>query len=192
MAKTTKTRKVLKPGSGRILIAAPFLNDFYFGRSVVLLADHGKEGSFGIVMNKPLDLQFNDILQEFPNFTAGVYVGGPVKSDSLFFVHTLGEAIPQSVKIIDGLYWGGDIDEIRSAIVEGRIEARQIRFFLGYSGWSPDQLERELEEHSWVVTQATTNELLDAEPAKMWNGLVRSLGKNYSDWVNYPIDPRMN
>jgi putative transcriptional regulator len=192
MAKEPKTRKLLKPGSGKVLIAAPFLSDYYFGRSVVLLADHGSEGSFGIVMNKPLDIRFNDILDEFPSFSAGIYVGGPVKSDSLFFVHTLGESIPQSVKIIDGLYWGGDIDEVRSAIVEGRIEARQIRFFLGYSGWAPDQLESELKENSWVVAQANCTELLDADPADLWKGLVKSLGKEYAEWINYPIDPRMN
>lgn len=192
MTATKRIKKPVKPGSGKVLVAAPFLNDFYFGRSVVLLADHSKEGSFGIVLNKPLDIRFNDILEEFPNFTAGVYVGGPVKSESLFFIHTLGESIPQSVRIIEGLYWGGDIDEVRSAIIEGRIKAGQIRFFLGYSGWAPRQLEQELEEHSWVVTQAKTKELLGTEPVQLWKNMVKRLGSEYSEWINYPIDPRMN
>ena len=182
----------LKPGNGKVLIAAPFLNDFYFGRSVVLLADHTHEGSFGIVMNKPLDLRFNDIIEEFPAVDAGVFIGGPVKPDSLFFVHTLGDAIPQSVRILDGLFWGGDIDDIRTGIRENKIASSQIRFFLGYSGWGPKQLDKEMTAHSWVVSKAKSPELLNADPVQLWKKMVKGLGSEYAEWLSYPIDPRLN
>lgn len=168
------------------------MNEFYFRRSVVLLADHNKEGSFGLVMNKPIDMKFNELLAEFPAFDARVFLGGPVKTDNLYFIHTLGEAIPRSLKIIEGLYWGGDIDYVKDLISGSSITTNQIRFYLGYAGWGPKQLESELEEFSWVIGRAKSETLLKAKPDNMWATMVKKLGPEYAEWVNYPIDPSLN
>ncbi|MCD4737049.1 MAG: YqgE/AlgH family protein, partial [Bacteroidales bacterium] len=79
-----------EPTKGKILISEPFLTDYYFKRSVVLLAEHNEDGSFGLILNKPVNLEFNDILKNFPTFHGQMFLGGPVKTDSLFFIHTLG------------------------------------------------------------------------------------------------------
>ncbi|HNW98042.1 MAG TPA: YqgE/AlgH family protein [Bacteroidales bacterium] len=182
----------IKPAQGTLLISEPFLKDFYFRRSVVLLAEHDENGSFGLIINKPLEIKLNEVIVDFPEFDADVYLGGPVKTDSLFVLHTIGNKIPNSLKIIEGLYWGGDINTIKKLVEEKKINKKQIRFFIGYSGWDPDQLNNELKENSWVIKKLKSEKILKEPPAEMWKNLIISLGDEYSTWLNYPLDPMMN
>lgn len=182
----------LKPAQGTLLISEPFLRDYYFRRSVVLLAEHDENGSFGLIINKPLEIKINEIVKDFPDFDTKVYIGGPVKTDNLFVLHTLGNKISGSSKIMDGLYWGGDIDMIKSMIEEKKIRSQNIRFYIGYSGWDPDQLNREMKENSWVVTKLKTEKILLESPTDMWKNILKSMGEDYSVWINYPLDPMMN
>ena len=101
----------LEPKQGNVLISEPLMSDFHFGRSVILLIDHVEsEGSFGVIINKRLNARVNQIVDEFPDFDAAAYLGGPVADNQLFFIHTLGDLIPESIPIIKGLYWGQNID----------------------------------------------------------------------------------
>lgn len=188
---------LINPAQGKILVSEPFLNDFYFKRSIVLLAEHNDEGTFGLVLNKPTDIKLSEIIndrtfripEDFDNF---VYLGGPVKTDSLFFIHTRNDLINKCIKIIDGLYWGGDINLVNQLIEAKTLSKNDIRFYIGYSGWEPKQLDRELYEHSWVVANTNVDFLLKNPPDTLWKNAVKLLGKKYSDWVNYPIDPQLN
>ncbi len=182
----------IKPGKGKLLISEPFLLDYYFKRSVVLLAEHNEEGSFGIIMNKPVSAKFNEIVKNFPEFNAQLYLGGPVKNDSLFFIHTLGDRIEGSLEIIDGLYWGGNIEAIREMITLNILNPADIRFYIGYSGWTANQLDAELKRNSWVVSRAKVEQLLNTQPNKLWSLTLQNLGKEYALWTNFPSDPSMN
>ncbi|MCK4361336.1 MAG: YqgE/AlgH family protein [Bacteroidales bacterium] len=182
----------IKPGKGKLLISEPFLLDYYFKRSVVLLAEHNEEGSFGIIMNKPVSAKFNEIVKNFPEFNAQLYLGGPVKNDSLFFIHTLGDHIEGSLEIIDGLYWGGNIEAIKEMITLNILNPADIRFYIGYSGWTANQLDAELKKNSWVVSRATVDQLLNTQPNKLWSLTLQNLGKEYALWTNFPSDPSMN
>ena len=122
----------IKPAKGKILISEPFLIDYYFKRSVVLLAEHNEEGTFGLIINKPVDIALSDVLHDFPEFDSPVYLGGPVKTDSLYFIHTLGDRLENSLEITEGLYWGGDIEVVKEMITLGKITAKEIKFFVGY------------------------------------------------------------
>ena len=86
----------LNVSKGRLLLAEPFMEDTYFKRSVVFLTEHNEEGAFGFILNKPLEITVNDVLKDFPDFFAPVFMGGPVQSDSLFYIHTQGEFIAVS------------------------------------------------------------------------------------------------
>jgi putative transcriptional regulator len=186
-----KTNNV-KPARGKILISEPFLWDYFFKRSVVLLAEHNEEGTFGVIVNKPIKASFNEVVKDFPNFNSKVFLGGPVQSDSLFFIHTLGEEIANSMEIIPGIFWGGDIERVREMIEMNLIEPSQVRFFVGYSGWAPKQLDGELERNSWLVSNINARELLNSNPSMMWNRSLRRMGKEYAHWNNFPDDPALN
>ncbi|MDP2236396.1 MAG: YqgE/AlgH family protein [Bacteroidales bacterium] len=182
----------LKPAKGRALIAEPFMGDFYFGRSVVLLIEHNLEGTFGLVMNKPSGSTFNDIILDFPPFNAMVYIGGPVQTDNLFFMHTLGNEIPGSEEVIPGLYWGGELEAVKELMTIGSLKSENIRFFLGYSGWESLQLEGELKRNAWVVSETNLNSLLKTKSNKMWNHFLQRMGPTYDLWRSFPVDPEMN
>lgn len=190
--KENKKFSNIPPASGRILISEPLLQDFYFKRSVVLLADHSDEGTFGLILNKPVDVRFNDVIKGFPNFNAPLYLGGPVQTSNLYFIHTLGDLIEGSMKIQDGLYWGGDIEQVKEMMTLNQITPFNSRFFIGYSGWVGKQLDRELDENSWVVSSASTEQLIMSNPENLWRDIVRTLGKEFALWANYPPDPLLN
>ncbi len=182
----------MRPGPGKILISEPFLFDYYFKRSVVLLAEHNKDGSFGVIINKPLTLKFDEVVKDFPDFGAKIYLGGPVSNDSLFFVHTLGETISGSLQILDGLYWGGDLEQVKTMITLGQLNPDNIRFFIGYSGWMAKQLDMELKRDSWLVSRLTADDVMHSNPNEMWKKSIKELGDDYLSWINFPIDPGMN
>lgn len=182
----------LKPSKGKILISEPLLADNYFKRSVVLLAEHNEEGSFGIIMNKPIDNKFNEIVTDFPEYTGQLFLGGPVSNSSLFFIHTLGDLIENSMKIMDGLYWGGDIESVRELMILKQINPGQIRFCVGYSGWGSTQLDDELKKNSWLVSGLPAEDLMNTDPDTLWEYALKKLGAEYSYWENFPTDPGLN
>lgn len=94
----------LKPEAGRILLAEPYLNDYYFSRAALLLIDHDDSGCFGVVLNKPLKISANEAINDFPECNIPVSLGGPVETNRVFFLHTLGGAIPGGLEIKPGLF----------------------------------------------------------------------------------------
>lgn len=183
----------LEPKQGNLLLSEPTMNDFHFGRSVVLLIDHSEaDGSFGIIMNKSLNVRLNEIVDVFPDFDAPVYLGGPVAEDQIFFMHTLGDLIPDCCKIMDGLYWGGDTDTLNTLIATGIADYTNVRFFLGYSGWSSGQLVEELVRNSWIVSETDSETLFHTPVEEMWKSYVSRMGKSYEMWKRFPKNPEDN
>lgn len=177
----------LEPKRGNILISEPLMNDLHFGRSVILLVDHEEsEGSFGVIINKTLNVGVSQIVDEFPDFEAPAYLGGPVCDNQLFFVHTLGEMIPESSPIIDGLFWGGDSDTLKTLISTGIANESNTRFYLGYSGWDAGQLVSELVRNTWLVGNITTQQLFSIPEEMMWQSFVHQAGKQYEMWKRFP------
>ncbi len=179
------------PEPGKILIAEPGLMDQYFKRSVILLVEHNQKGSVGFVLNRMIDMSLNELLPDFPNFDTNISIGGPVTPNSIHFVHTLGEIIPDSVQVSDGLYWGGNFDALKALIISGKATSRQVRFFVGYSGWGEKQLDKELKEHSWVVSELDVVKIMTGKD-DMWTKTVSQLGQKYKPWTIYPENPSLN
>lgn len=182
---------IIKPSQGKVLVAEPFVGDYYFKRSVILLAEHNEEGSYGMIFNKPLYVKLNELITDFPKFDADLFLGGPVKTDSLFYIHKFQE-VDNSIKISEDLYWGGNLDNIKELIALNKLNKENIRFFIGYSGWSPKQLDTELRENSWVVTRTKSDILLNEPPNDIWKRIVLGLGEDYAHWINFPINPDWN
>jgi putative transcriptional regulator len=180
------------PTQGSILIAEPFLAGSYFNRSIILLASFNETGAVGFILNKKVDFPVEDIFIDFPDFDSEIHIGGPVGTDSVYFIHTLGDAIPESIHIFENLYWGGDFEVLKNQIKLGLVDSNQVRFFLGYSGWGPGQLEEEIKENSWLVTQIPQAELMTINENTMWADAVRSMGGKYKMWENFPENPSLN
>jgi len=180
------------PRQGHILIAEPFLAGTYFNRSIILLATYGEQGAIGFILNKKVDYPVEDLFVNFPDFDSEIHIGGPVGTDSIYFIHTLGDSIPGSINIKDNLYWGGDFEVLKTKIKLGLVSSQQVRFFLGYSGWDAGQLEEEINENSWLVADVSQDDMMTIDENVMWAKSVRDMGGKYSMWENFPENPSLN
>ena len=181
------------PSRGKVLISEPFLYDEMFGRSVILLLDHSTDGTMGLVLNKPLPLSLNDVLKEFKDINnIPIYKGGPLSTDTLFYLHTLKD-VEDSLQIGKGVYLNGDFDAIRRYILQGNDIDGKIRFFLGYSGWEHDQLCQEIEENTWLIGSTGISSLMDEKgSAELWKNVLGQLGGKYEIWSRFPQIPTLN
>jgi len=178
---------------GQLLIAEPsIIGDLSFNRSVILLADHNKEGSVGFILNKPLKYKLKDLLPEI-NSDFKIYNGGPVEQDNLYFIHNIPDLITNSIEISNGIFWGGDFELTKELINTGLIKKKNIRFFLGYTGWDSNQLEAEMEANSWILTKNIyENKILNKPSAHFWKERILDLGGEYLIWSNAPENPILN
>ncbi|HKK43226.1 MAG TPA: YqgE/AlgH family protein [Bacteroidales bacterium] len=180
------------PEKGKILISEPFLPDAFFNRSIIYLTDHSPQGSVGFILNKKLDLKISTAVEGFEGLDEFLNMGGPVAPDTLHYIHSVGNEIPNSVEVSSNIFWGGDIETIRSLIGKGQIDSTQIRFFLGYSGWSAGQLERELQENSWVIARVNPEVVMNNRGEDAWKKVLRSFKNKYRMWAEFPDSPEMN
>jgi len=177
---------------GTVLISEPFLSDNYFRRSVVYLTEHNKDGSLGFVLNKPLDIRINEVVDDFPETDIPISVGGPVSNNTVHYLHTLGDIIPESVVVEEGIYWGGDFELIKELISAGNIKSHELRFFLGYAGWSAEQLDGELKENAWLVSRISPRMIMQNTDFKFWSNVMGRYKNKYRAWANFPEDPGLN
>jgi len=188
-----KSLNKLPPKKGRLLLAEPFMADLYFKRSVVLLTEHNKDGAFGFILNKPLELTINEVMLDFPVFDAQIYMGGPVQADSLFYIHTQGKFIEGSLEIANGLFWSGNFNQLKQMVKNQQIFPHEIKFFVGYAGWDFDQLNTEIEkEESWLITDLTSESVNDLNDVELWQKTLQKMGKKQSLLSNFPEDPSLN
>jgi putative transcriptional regulator len=180
------------PEKGKILISEPFLPDSFFNRSIVYLTDHTPEGSVGFILNKKLDLKVSSAITGFRGWNENLNMGGPVAPDTLHYLHNQGDLIPKSVRVDENIFWGGDIDCVRQLVRAGKITQSQIRFFLGYSGWSAGQLENELKENSWVIARVKSDIVMNNRGDDTWKRVLRSFNNKYRIWADFPDSPEMN
>lgn len=182
----------LKPLTGRVLVAEPLLQDKFFQRTTILLIEHNEEGSFGVILNKMLSGAQSEIFEAL-GIKLSIYFGGPVDTKSVFFIHRRPDIIRGGTNIGGSLYWGGNSDDFFDALENGAIKEDEFRFFMGYSGWGPGQLEKELSENTWAVAiPSNIDQLLSIPPDDLWKRMVYHLGKEYRFWTLLPSDPQLN
>lgn len=180
----------LQPGT--ILIADPFLKDPNFLRSVIFLCNHTDDGSFGFVLSKKSEYVMGDLFDNLEGCTFPVFYGGPVQQDTIHFLHRCPGLITGGEKITENIYWGGEFEEMMLLLKENKISEQDIRLFLGYSGWSKNQLEGELKEKSWLTTYGTGKLVFINDIKLIWAESLKQLGGKYEQLINYPLDPQLN
>ena len=154
--------------AGKFLVAKPVLNDANFSRTVVLLLQHGPDGAFGLVVNRPADA---------PEAPVPVFVGGPCKFQGLILLHDQEEWVESeerpSAEVCPGVFLG-DADCLKRIADPPPGHGWKFRVFTGYSGWGPGQLEAEMKEGAWAIVPANAHHLFDTSISEMWVRLVPS------------------
>lgn len=177
---------------GRLLIADPFLRDPNFMRSVVFICEHKDEGSFGFVLNRKYEQNLGELITGIETDDFPVYYGGPVQIDTIHFLHQRPDLIDGGAIVADNIFWGGDFETVIQLIKNNRITNRDIRFFIGYSGWGEGQLEEEMKTKSWITGEGTRKLIFPANVDNTWKDALKQLGGEYVQMTNYPIDPQLN
>jgi putative transcriptional regulator len=181
------------PRKGSVLLSDPFLNDSYFSRSVIILCDYSKEGAFGFVLTNYLELDLAKIDSSFPVKNAKISVGGPVDNEHIFYIHQFGDRVEESIQIMDDLFFGGNYNQLQELINEKEENQKKVRFFLGYSGWSSEQLIEELKENSWiVVNNINGNEIINTSNQDFWKYCMEKQGDRFKIISKFPKNPNEN
>ncbi len=178
---------------GNLLIAKPFLGDPNFERGVILLCDYNLEGSFGFVLNQVTNVLLGDVIKEniYPDIP--LYLGGPVEKNTLHFIHKRPDLISGGSEVLPGVFWGGDFETAKLLLNLNTLSNKDVRFFVGYSGWGGGQLDAEVNiEESWIVTTTDKDFLFDTNPDYFWREVLKNMGGEYKSIAHYPIDPRLN
>lgn len=198
------------PETGLLLVAGTGLRDENFKRTVILLCEHTPGGSFGLTLNRPLDLTVADAIEGL-EVDAPLYLGGPVQNNTIHVLHTCRDLADSSAEIMEGVYWGGDFNLIRELLNARSLTHAapdDFRFYLGYAGWGEGQLDRELAEDAWFLADASADTdspetalraadiardfILTDQPDRLWSRVLKAMGGDYAILSNYPEDPRLN
>jgi putative transcriptional regulator len=179
--------------TGRLLISEPFMLDPNFKRSVILLTEYSEGGAMGFILNQPGEYLLGDLLPEVSYSEMPVFFGGPVANNTLHFIHCCPEKIGGGIEIGGGIYWGGDFEAVKALITSYQLKGNEIRFFTGYSGWTPSQLDDEIKEDSWIVADKLNKEIIFTKNEEnLWREVVIGLGQRYAHIANFPENPELN
>lgn len=165
----------LTPG---FLIAVPQLGDPNFHRALILMLEHTGEGALGIVVNRTASIHLDEVarLQHVSvrdgMASAPVYVGGPVQPERGFVLHGRDD-IDESVEVRDGLYISSSTDSLK-LLLAGPVE--DFRLCLGYAGWGPGQLEKEMQEGAWIAAPLDVRHVLRTPHEQAWDAVLRDMG----------------
>lgn len=158
------------------------------------MVEHNEEGSLGFVLNQPMNLSLNDVVEVGgeKELDIPLYSGGPVGSDTLHVVHQLGDHVTDSKVVSEHVFWGGDFEQIKFLLANKNADWKDFRFFVGYSGWAPGQLQEELKLKSWIVARGKESQVFNLDTAKLWEALMEGEGGKYKFLKKSPLKPDWN
>ena len=169
-------------GAPTFLIAVPQLVDPNFFRSVVLLVEHSDEGSMGIVVNRPIELEIGEFCasQDMTfngDATQPIFQGGPVQTDRAFILHESEQEGPETETVMGNIRLSYSLESL-SMLVEEPPE--HLKVFLGYAGWGAGQLESEIHQNSWLTVKADPAVVFETPPHERWHKSLQTMGLDLS------------
>ena len=170
-AAAADAQPALAPEKGRFLIAAEDLGDPNFFRTVVLMLDYSEKGAMGVVVNRPTAVPASDLLPKLADLRGNVYLGGPVEQGGVVLVVRHGSSPEGFHHVAQDLYTGANLEGVLDLLSQG-LSAERIRVYAGYAGWGPGQLDREIEQGSWLVARAAPEQVFDPRPEGLWRKLI--------------------
>jgi len=187
------------PKAGRLLVATPLLGDPNFRRAVVLIVEHEEtEGTLGVVLNKPTKIPVGQVLEQWTELATNpsvLFRGGPVAQNSAIALAMVpGKEEPLGWRALDGapaLARLGLLDlDAPPRLLAPAIQS--LRVYAGYAGWSPGQLDAEIDEGAWFVLPAEPADVFAAEPELLWRAVLRRQHGDLAFLATYPDDPGLN
>lgn len=150
---------------GKVIVSSPDINDPNFENTPILLVEHNEQGAVGFILHLPLMKNLNE-LTEFVQYPAiPLYIGGPMDQESLFFLHRRPDLIDGGIPIKNDVNYSGDFQQVLMHLQNQTLTEKDIRLFIGYAGWDPQQLEEEIKEGSWIVSEHITSYVFDEDQA---------------------------
>jgi putative transcriptional regulator len=187
------------PKAGRLLVATPLLGDPNFKRAVVLIVEHEEvEGTLGVVLNRPTAIGVGQVLEQWTELTTEpsvVFRGGPVAPNSALALALIpGKEEPVGWRALDGAPSLARLGLLDLDTPPGLLATAitSLRVYAGYAGWSPGQLEAEIEEGAWYVLSAEPGDVFVADPGMLWRQVLRRQDGDLAFVATYPDDPTMN
>ncbi len=162
------------PKKGTFLVAKRSMPDPRFRRTVILLLEHGDDGTLGLIINRPMDIPLSQALPDLDGIAKQkhfLFFGGPVAADRLIFL-VRSDAQPQeTAPVMADVYYSASKEALERAIRQ-RKGSQELRMFLGHSGWAGGQLEAELARGDWLVVQADPQTVFEQNPERIWPKLI--------------------
>lgn len=178
---------------GTLLIASPEVDTGFFARTVLLVCEHNPVGSFGLVVNKPLDVDLPEEvanLKQAANPRIAIRSGGPVHTNQMMLLHTSDQAENQALKVCENVYLGGNLTFLQTALNDP--SGPWVSLYFGYTGWGAGQLEREFLDGQWFICPSSQHALFEVPSDKLWQVLLREMGGKYATLSMIPVDLSLN
>ncbi len=178
---------------GSFLIASPDIDSGIYFRSVLIICEHSPAGSFGLIINKNLEMELPDEIlnvKELNNDNVQIRAGGPIQPNQMMLLHSSDHIPDQTLKLCEGVYLGGDLQFLQEAISDPKGPAVCLCF--GYAGWGAGQLEREFLSGGWFLHPGSAKHVFDTPPEKIWQMILREMGGKYATLSMIPEDLSLN
>ncbi len=178
---------------GSLLIASPDIDTGVYFRSVIIICEHSPTGSFGLIINKSLDVELPEELinvKEFVNPNVQIRAGGPIQPNQMMLLHASDQISDQTLKLCEGVYLGGDLQFLQEAVAN--VNGPALRLCFGYCGWGAGQLEREFLSGGWFLHAASAKPIFQTPPEKVWQTILREMGGKYATLSMIPEDLSLN
>ncbi len=178
---------------GEILVSNyTLVNDIEFNKTLILIVESNNEGIVGFIFNKESDYYLSDIDEQLKEINLKIYKGGPVKIDTLHFIHRSNKFLTNSTKVTNEIYWGTEFEKAIELIKSNKLKKDDVKFFIGYSGWDKNQLKDEIEDGSWhILKKINENDILENK-SNIWKLKLEELGEYFKIWSNSPENPNLN
>jgi putative transcriptional regulator len=161
-----------------LLVSMPQMLDPNFARSVVLLAEYGSHGAFGLVINRQMNEPAHEVIRPEPPMDiqkdVHLYVGGPVEPNRAWVLTAHRDLDGEALEIMAGVYLSASPQLIRHAL-QAAPDPR-LRLVIGYAGWAPGQLDDELAASAWLMAPVQPDLVFEIPLDRMWETAIRRLG----------------
>ncbi len=180
--------------AGTLLVASPDLSDEIYQRSVIVLCEHSMAaGSFGLMINKKLTIDLPNDSLELPDLhhpKISTLCGGKMQPSQMMIVHTSSKHSHQTLKIVDQVYLGGDIQFLQDSLNDE--ECGKIYLCFGYIGWLAAELEREFMQGKWFIYPGSKELIFDTPREILWQTILKKMGGKYAAIASIPSDLSLN